>query len=119
MVKEGGVNEQDVQFLTPAELVLLGKMDEKVRAALDLVGRAYETLLSLPEEERRMVDFEVRLGLSDGVRERLRGAYEAQCEAENEKPSQYHLAPFQKFGLASPTLISLNGAACEGPCAEG
>ena len=87
----------------------LGKMDEKIRKVSALIDQAYEILLSLAPEERDMVEFDVRIGLSDRIRRLLGGSYIEQCEAESEFPSSYHLAPFEKFKLAVPVQISLNG----------
>jgi hypothetical protein len=95
--------------LSPNELIQLGKIDKKVRDALDLVRQAYDVLLSLDKEQRDMVEFNVQIGLTNGIRNRLGGSYARQCEKDGVKPDVYHLAPFEKFDLAIPTCISLNG----------
>ena len=95
--------------LSPNELIQLGKIDKKVRDALDLVRQAYDILLSLDKEQRDMVEFNVQIGLTNGIRNRLGGSYARQCEKDGVKPDVYHLAPFEKFNLAIPTCISLNG----------
>ena len=95
--------------LSPDGLIQLGKIDKKVRDALDLVRQAYDILLSLDKEQRRMVEFNVQIGLADHIRNLLGGSYAEQCEKDGVKPDIYHLAPFERFNLAKPTCISLNG----------
>lgn len=101
--------------LSPNELIQLGKIDKKVRDALDLVRQAYDILLSLDKEQRDMIEFNVQIGLSNHIRNRLGGSYARQCEKDGVKPDVYHLAPFERFSLAIPTCISLNGISqCSG-----
>ena len=95
--------------LSPNELIQLGKIDKKIRNALDLIRQAYDILLSLDNEHRDMIEFNVQIGLTNDIRNRLSRSYARQCEKDGIKPDVYHLAPFEKFDLVAPVCISLHG----------
>ena len=87
--------------LSPNELIQLGKIDKKIQA--------YDILLSLDNEHRDMIEFNVQIGLTNDIRNRLSRSYARQCEKDGIKPDVYHLAPFEKFDLVAPVCISLHG----------
>lgn len=71
--------------LSPNELIQLGKIDKKVRNALDLIRQAYDILLSLDNEHRDMIEFNVQIGLTNDIRNRLSGSYARQCEKRRDQ----------------------------------
>ena len=115
------MSDDDIPVLPPPmpddacnanELINLGRVDSKLREAMRLVEEAYK-LLDSTGDLKYYLKFDVQIGWDSNLWKRLRRTYEREYKKAGVDPSSYHLAHFERYGLAIPVSMSLTGLAEE------
>lgn len=93
--------------MTFKEAIDIGKANEVLKQAYELVSKAYQLILDNPAA-KKYLDFNCTVGWDKQTWNKLNEEYAIENPSSTET---YHLRAFDHFGLQCGSCISLNGMA--------
>jgi len=91
--------------MSTEEAIEIGKANEILKKAVELVDQAYELLVSDPIAKKHL-DLQCKIGWSTPTWNKLNEAFAASCPDDK---SEWHLRAFDHFGLRYGSCISTSG----------